>query len=69
MKPRPTLLHVITLPLMYNEASSHIVTCNNFASSIATRCAFSVGNMVSEVVAEAKDTINQVNWCSMETHM
>ena len=33
----PNVVHANDLPLLYNEASSHIVTCNNFASSIATR--------------------------------
>ena len=51
----PEVLRTDDLPHVYTEASSHIVSCNNFAASIATRCAFSVRSMVNKVVAEAKD--------------
>ena len=55
----PEVLRTDDLPHVYTEASSHIVSCNNFAASIATRCAFSVGSMVNKVVAEATHLINE----------
>ncbi len=39
----PEVLRTDDLPHVYTEAASHIVSCNNFASSIATRCAFRWG--------------------------